>query len=77
MDQALEEMGSPELLMQAVPWMFKAQTVDDREGMLRSWMVMMPPDQLPGILQIMSTGVSPQEWQEMERRIPELQSVAG
>ena len=47
MDQALEEMGSPELLMQAVPWMLKAQTVDDLEWMLRSWMVMMPPDQLP------------------------------
>ena len=79
MDQALEVLGSmpPELMMQIIPWMFRAQTVDDREGLLRSWREMMPPDQLPGIVQLMSSGVSPQEWQEMVRRIPELAPHAG
>ena len=47
MDQAMKTIMSiaPELMMQIFPWEFRAQTVDDREGMLRSWSEMMPPDQ--------------------------------
>ena len=69
------QSASPEtmqVMMQALPWMFRAQTVDDREGMLRGFQQMMPPDMFSGVAQLLSGAVSPQDWQEMVRRMPEL-----
>ena len=62
----------PDLMMQLVPWMFKAQNVDDREGFLREGMEMFPPEQFKGMAQMLSQSVPAAEWQEMVRRIPEL-----
>ena len=61
-----------EIMMKVLPWMFKAQTVNDREGFLREGKEMFPPEQYSGMTQLISSSVSPQEWKEMVRRIPEL-----
>ena len=62
----------PEVMTNIIPWMFRSQTVDDREGMLRLAMEQFPPEMLNGMVQLFSSAVSSPEWQEMVRRIPEL-----
>ena len=62
----------PEQTMKVLPWMFTAQTVDDREGFLREGMQMFPREQFRGMTHPLSTAVPVREWQEMVRWIPEL-----
>ena len=61
-----------EFMMKVLPWMFKALTMNDREGFLREGKEMFPPEQFTGMTQLISSSASAQEWQEMVRRMPEL-----
>ena len=68
---------SQDLMMRIVPWMFKALNANDREGFPREGMQMFSALHFAGMAQMLSSSVSPTEWQEMVRRIPELQSLGG
>ena len=83
----LEEQGSiverlhasipQDLMQQMAPWVFRAQMVDDREGLIRMVMEMFPPELMQGMVSSFASAVTPQEWQEMVRRIPELGTYAS
>lgn len=51
---------------------FRALTSEDREALLRGLLQGVPPEGLGHMLKLFSDAVSPQEWSEVVRRIPEL-----
>jgi hypothetical protein len=59
-------------MMRILPWMFKAQSVDDREGMLRGFKEMVPPPMFVGMTQLLAGSVPPEDWKKVVRRMPEL-----
>ena len=65
-----------ELMMEILPWMFVAQTVDDREGTLHMGQEAFPPAQFEGMASLLSSTVSADDWAEMVRRVPELSSLS-
>ena len=70
-EQIMAHMPPETMGMMAV-WMFKNLGTNDREGFLRFGMKMLPPPALGPMMQMMADVVTPREWQEMTRRIPEL-----
>lgn len=62
----------PEAMVKILPWIFTAQTTNDKEGFLRESMALFPPDRFKGMCQLLSGSVPSQDWQEMARRIPEI-----
>lgn len=62
----------PPLLMEMISWMYLGQSPGDREGMLRAFMQALPPAAFGGVASMLSRTGSPDDWQEMERRIPDL-----
>lgn len=62
----------PPLLMEMISWMYLSQTAGDREGMLRALMQALPPAAFGGVASMLSRTGSPDDWREMERRIPDL-----
>ncbi len=71
----MEHMPPPDLMARMGVWMFKAQAPKDREGLLRVFAEMLPPEHLPGMMKLMAGAVTPKEWQEAVRGIPELASL--
>lgn len=67
----------PDFTPRLMAWIFKAQTVDDREAFIKEFVGRLPPEHLAGMMKFISSAVSPQEWQEMLRRIPQLASISG
>lgn len=66
------------LLMEMISWMYLGQTAGDREGMLLALTQALPPAAFGGVASMLSRTGSPDDWQEMERRIPGLdQKVAA
>ncbi len=62
----------PDMAPQILSWIFLGQSVKDREGFLRMGMKMFPQERFDSLVQLLSGEVSPDEWQEVTRRIPEL-----
>jgi iron-sulfur cluster repair protein YtfE (RIC family) len=48
------DQAPQELLMRMLPWMFNANSVDDREGMLRGFKEMVPPQMFVGMTQFLA-----------------------
>jgi hemerythrin-like domain-containing protein len=67
-----ENPPPPDLMAQVLPWMFRLQTPEDREGLARFFLAMFPPQGKPGLVQMLSSGVSPDEWADVTRRVPDL-----
>lgn len=67
-----EHAPEPELMAQVLPWMFRLQTPDEREGLARFFLGMFPPAGRPGLVQMLSSGISAAEWSDLTRRVPEL-----
>ena len=61
-----------DLTPQILSWIFRGQSVTDREGFLRMAMDMFPQERFDGLVESLSSEVSPDEWQDVIRRIPEL-----
>ena len=71
--RAMQENPPPaDLMPQIVPWMFRLQSVEDREDLARFYLTMFPPEGRPGLVKMMSSGVTPNEWSDIVRRVPEL-----
>ena len=67
-----EHPPAPELMAQIVPWMFRLQTPDDRVAVAQFFLAMFPPQGRPGLVKMLSGGVTPEEWAEVTRRVPDL-----
>ncbi len=61
---------TPEQLQVALPWIVKAQTLDDREMFLRGMMAIMPPPVFQMVLGWAQAALPESEWTELERRLP-------
>jgi len=57
-----------------VAWMFPLLGDDDRENMTRIWQMVMPADAFTGARQLVEDAIG-DDWAELARRIPELESV--
>ena len=71
----VEKIGQhvpPEMMMQMFPWMFKAQDLAGREGMLRMFKQEMPPQVIGPAFQAIKEAIPADEWAQMTQRIPEL-----
>ena len=72
---AMAGLVDPPLMAELVGWMYRGQTAQDREGMIRFLMRILPPEPFAG-LSGMLAGMGAAEWSEMQRRIPELNPPA-
>ncbi len=73
---AMAGMVEPPLMAQLVGWMYRGQAAQDREGMVRFLMQVLPEDPL-AVITGMLAGIDTEAWEEMRRRIPELIAVSG
>ena len=64
-------MFDPQLMGETVGFMYRGQSVQDREGMIRFLMNVLPEEAFGG-LSGMLEGMGADDWAEMQRRIPEL-----
>ena len=62
----------PELPSQILIWVFKGQSVTDREGFLRMGMKIFPQERFGGLVQLLSNAVSREDRLDLIRRITEL-----
>ena len=69
---AMAGLVDPPLMGELVGWMYGGQTAQDREGMIRFLMQILPPEAFGGMSQMLAAK-GPDEWAEMQRRIPELE----
>jgi len=67
----------PQAMAAAGAWAFQRLDADYREGFLRQMMAMLPPAGVAGLTNGLSQAVSPNDWQEMVSRIPELTSKSS
>ncbi len=68
---AMAALGNPQLLGQGVGWMYKWQTAQQREEMVRYLHTNLPAEAFAGISGILA-GINADDWAEVQRRIPEL-----
>ncbi len=68
---AMAGLVEPELMGQLVAFMYRGQSPDDREGMIRFLGNILPDDVYAGLTGMLA-GLGDAEWAEMQRRIPEL-----
>lgn len=68
---AMAGMFEPELMAEAVAWMYRGQTNQDREGMVRFLMNLLPPEPLSALTGRLEA-LDPAAWSGIRRRIPEL-----
>jgi zinc finger protein-like protein len=62
---------TPQQQQVVLPWILKAHTPDDQEAFLRMLMQDMPPEMFRAATRWAADGVSPAQWEEIVRRIPE------
>jgi hemerythrin-like domain-containing protein len=67
-----EHPPESELMGQMVPWMFRRQTPEDRIAVAQFFMGVFPPEGRPGLVKMLSGGVTPDEWAAVTRAVPEL-----
>ena len=68
----------PDLMQEALPWMFNSQPgADDREGFLREMMGMAPPPMVSAMVGLLASTAPQQDWAEMVKRIPKLETLAA
>jgi hypothetical protein len=63
-------------MAQLVSWMYRGQSVQDREGMIRFLMQVLPDEPLAAMTGMLA-GIDAEAWKEMQRRIPELENADG
>lgn len=68
---AMAGLVEPAMMGQFVSWIYRGQGDDDREAMIRFLRQILPPEAFGGITGMLS-GLGDTEWQEMQRRIPDL-----
>jgi hypothetical protein len=68
---AMAGLVDPPLTAEMVGWMYRGQTAQDREGMIR-FLLMVLPDEAFSAMSQMLAGMGSGEWIEMQRRIPAL-----
>lgn len=71
MGEAADKMPQ-EFMMRILPWMFNANSAEDREGMMRGFKEMVPPEMFTGMTHFLAGQVKQEDWQELLRRMPEL-----
>ncbi len=69
---AMAGMIEPPLMAEMVGWMYRGQTDQDREGMVRFLMQILPSEPLTALISMLA-GMDPVAWTGMRRRIPELE----
>ena len=68
----------PEMMQEALPWMFSSQPgTDDREGFVRELLEMAPPPMLPATVGLLASSADQKHWADMLARIPELGTIAA
>jgi hemerythrin-like domain-containing protein len=67
-----EHPPEPALMGQVVPWMFRLQTPEDRVGVAQFFLGVFPPEGRPGLVKMLSGGVTADEWAAVTRAVPEL-----
>jgi hemerythrin-like domain-containing protein len=75
--QAAQGQIPPEAMAAAGVWAFQRLDAEYREGFLRLMMGMMPPPAFAGLAGGLARSVPDSDWQEMLRRIPNLQPRAA
>jgi zinc finger-like protein len=73
---AMAGLVDPQLMGQMVGWMYRGQTTQDREGMVRFLMKILPAEPLAGITGMLA-GIDGDAWADVVRRIPELSASGG
>ena len=71
---AMAGMVEPALMGQMVGWMYRGQTDQDREGMIRFLMQVLPEEPFAAMSGMLA-GIDDATWAEMQQRIPELAAV--
>ena len=64
-------MVEPPMMMELVGWMYRGQSNQDREGMIRFLQKILPAEPFAGLTGMLA-GIDPEVWTEMKKRIPEL-----
>jgi hypothetical protein len=73
--RTMQENPPPaDLMAQIVPWMFRLQSAEDRVDLARFYLTMFPMERRAGLVQMLSGSVTPHEWSDLIRRVPELAS---
>ena len=62
----------PQLMAQTVAWVYRGQSRDDREGTIRFLMMALPPEAFARIGRMICELDTPDEWQLMIQRVPDL-----
>jgi len=71
---AMAGMVEPPLMAQLVGWMYRGQTMEDREGMVR-FLKMVLPEPAFAAMSGMLAGMDEAAWTGLQRRIPELATI--
>jgi hemerythrin-like domain-containing protein len=62
----------PELMQKMFPWIVRAQTPEDQELFLAMFVMNVPPTISQALIQRLSQELSPDEWVEVEKRLPKV-----
>ena len=73
---AMAGMLEPPVMAKLVGWMYRGQPAQDREGMIRFLMQVLPKEPFVAITGMLA-GCDAEAWTEMRRRIPELATTGG
>ena len=73
---AMAGMLESAVMGQLVSWMYRGQAVQDREGMMRFLIQVLPEEPLAGPTGMLA-GIDAEAWKEMQHRIPELEGTDG
>ena len=68
---AMAGLVEPQMMGELVGWMYRGQTAQDREGMIRFLMKMLPAEAFTGVSGMLA-GIDADAWADMKRRIPDL-----
>ena len=73
---AMAGMLEPAVMAQLVRWIYRDQAAEDREGMIRFLMQVLPEEPLRAMTGMLA-GIDAKAWEEIQRRIPELEGTSG
>ncbi len=73
---AMAGMVEPPVMAQLVGWMYRGQGPQDREGMIRFLMQVLPEEPFTAMTGMLA-GIDTEAWNEIQRRIPELATADG
>lgn len=72
MEMKINAHMPPDFMPKAAPWIFRLLNVNDRQGLIYYGMNLLPPEHLAPMMKLLAAAVTPPEWEELRKRVPEL-----